>query len=342
MFPSPYHQDETVSTSASTTSNGNNMNRSQNNNHQEQNHKNDQNDDVTNTNTTLSTNNTTLSTPSPAGKVSRFHFLSDTRAPNELNRLESDTLKRRSQFRLRVNDLDRRIASWTAKLANETLERENVYVEMSDQIVYDPLEAAVERVMGRLEERTRDIRDTVHHGDKGHYNTNNGETKEEGGDGGDGGLLTEMERKMQIIQAKLYHHVHVSAFNARRMHLDGLRSSLSYDVGPALQLEKNKAIKREGGMIRRFESIAGLANRSICEETAERVTDLSIVESKIDGKESFDERRKEVFMEEIRKIRIMLEEEKKERARQDELVLENILHTKEKLEQAVLESLADT
>ena len=84
--------------------------------------------------------------------------------------------------------------------------------------------------------------------------------------------------------------------------------------------------------MRRFESIAGISLRSLVEEKSERLAYLTILEKKISNAEEIDDVRTERFLEEVSEIRKMLELEHKERVRQDEMVLDRLVETRETLQ----------
>ena len=97
----------------------------------------------------------TPKTPSTIGSTStrsRFKFLSDTKAPNELNRLETQTHSRYTEFKTQLNQIDGRIAEWTNRFANEVMERQVESVGLRDVCVFDSLERCQERFLGKLEE----------------------------------------------------------------------------------------------------------------------------------------------------------------------------------------------
>ena len=84
---------------------------------------------------------------------SRFQFACDTSAPTELAKMQDEAQKRRELFHARVAEIEKRAASWTARLANETIDRELHHEEVMEKSIKQPLEDAAERVMDRLEKR---------------------------------------------------------------------------------------------------------------------------------------------------------------------------------------------
>uniref|UniRef100_A0A7S4HNK3 Uncharacterized protein n=1 Tax=Odontella aurita TaxID=265563 RepID=A0A7S4HNK3_9STRA len=281
-------------------------------------------------------------TPSPTAcseqggprAASRFHFVADTRAPSELQRLERETLRRRQEFKEKVREMEYQIAGWTARLANETLARDREWEDLVHKASGQPLEDAVERVMGRIEEKLvsplASVRPT--HGNDSKDDTSNF-------------TLQDVDARVRELDAAHLDHVHKAAYEARVNHLDSIRTKIRDEAYPLLRLEAAKTDKREGGMVRTFESIAASAAHAMAEENAARVADLQLLEGEVEGevkeKTMRDEKRIDEFLQEIRRMRGALEEERKERQASDEKVLEHIIATREVLQRTVLETLGE-
>lgn len=110
------------------------------------------------------------------------------------------------------------------------------------------------------------------------------------------------------------------------------QNQLHDDLPPKIHLERTKSTKREGFIVRRFESIAGISLRSLVEENSERLASLTILEEKISNAGGLDDVRVGRFLAEVKEIRKMLELERKERVRQDEVVLDRLVETRETLQ----------
>ena len=148
--------------------------------------------------------------------------------------------------------------------------------------------------------------------------------------------LVTLERRTNLLEAQLNHHQHITLFHAQRHHLDSIEQTFRTTLQPALALETTKADKREGGMVRRFESNAGEYTNSLAQCTSARVASLGWIQHEIDSWEGMDESRAESVLGEIRKLKLMVEEEREVRRREDEVVVEKILRAREMLQEDIL------
>jgi len=115
------------------------------------------------------------------------------------------------------------------------------------------------------------------------------------------------------------------------IHQDQLQSDLPHKI----HLEQTKSTKREGFIVRRFETTAGMGYRAQAEENAERFASLTILEEKIANAGGMNSYKKERFLAEVGEIRRMVEQERVERARQDEIVLKRLVMTRETLQRSL-------
>ncbi len=143
------------------------------------------------------------------------------------------------------------------------------------------------------------------------------------------------------LSSNLMHHVHVTTPSLRGEHIDSFHRKLQEAIPPKLHMEKTKAAKREQAIFQKFESMAGLASRSLAEENASRVAELKLLEEKILDAGGWDERRSTRFMDEIKEIRDMLEKERQERIESDQAVLDAIVRTRTMLHKTLLESVGE-
>lgn len=268
-----------------------------------------------------------------ARAASRFHFVSDTRAPSELQRLERETLRRRQEFKEKVRDMEYKIAAWTARLANETLARDREWEDLVQRAAGRRLEESVERIMDRIDKKlVSPIASSAR-------SSSDGGSSDDDDDASNKIALPQFEARVSRLDAALLDHVHKVTYDARVSHLDSLRARIRDETYPLLRLEAVKADKREGGMVRTFEGIAASAAHAMAEENAARVADFQMLEDEL-AKEG-DEKHINDFLQEIQRMREVLEEERKERQLSDEKVLENIIATREVLQRTVLESLGE-
>lgn len=147
--------------------------------------------------------------------------------------------------------------------------------------------------------------------------------------------LVYIERRANLLEAQISHHRHVTLFHARREHFDTIEKEGRKTLQPALALEMTKADKREGGLVRRFDSNAGEYTRLISEMISSRASSLGYVESILANWDVSDSNRVKVYLEEISLLKQRVKDMREERIRQDELVVEKILQTKKVLEEDI-------
>lgn len=147
--------------------------------------------------------------------------------------------------------------------------------------------------------------------------------------------LVHIERRANLLEAQISHHRHVTLFNTRREQFDTIEKEGRKILQPALAIEMTKADKREGGLVRRFDSNAGEYTRLVTEMISSRASSLGYVESILANWDISDSNRVKVYLEEISLLKHCVIDMREERIRQDELVVEKILQTKKVLEEDI-------
>lgn len=147
--------------------------------------------------------------------------------------------------------------------------------------------------------------------------------------------LVYIERRANLLEAQISHHRHVTLFHARREHFDTIEKECRKTLQPDMALEMTKADKREGGLVRRFDSNAGEYTRLVSEMISSRASSLGYVESILANWDVSDSNRVKVYLEEISLFKQRVKDIREERIRQDELVVEKILQTKKVLEEDI-------
>jgi hypothetical protein len=147
--------------------------------------------------------------------------------------------------------------------------------------------------------------------------------------------LVSIERRTNLLEAQMNHHRHVTLFHSRRENFDAINKECIQTLQPALALEVAKADKREGGMVRRFDSNAGEYTRVVTDMTSSRVSSLGYIERRLENWDISDSNRAENYLEEIRMLKQRVTDMRRERIRQDELVVEKIMQTKKVLEEDI-------
>jgi len=162
--------------------------------------------------------------------------------------------------------------------------------------------------------------------------------KDDDGNNGEPASLTnlvKLERQTHHLEARMNHHEHVTLFNSKRVAFDAIEQQCRQSIQPALQLEKVKANEREAKVIRNFESSAGDVTRQLAEMQAARSSSLGYIEQQLDAWELNDVVRIEGYLKQIQAMKRQVLEEREERRRQDEIVVERILQAKKMLEQDI-------
>lgn len=268
--------------------------------------------------------------------TSRFVFVSDEKTvPSELKKLGEATMRRRHLFQTRVHELDCQLASLTAKLANESMDREAAMSEILPAHVYQPLEVVAERLLVDLDLMRRP-RFSAPGGEK----SPNDEIDKDLKASSDSSIM-DLERRLSKLDSQMTSHVHKQMFEAKRERLEAVQDQLLHEIAPDLQMEASKADKREGSMNRRWESLAGILARRYLDESSTRKASLAVVEEEIVGVLHQQEADDVVVLATLRDLRARLDQERLMRLAEDKRVLDLITETAVHLQRLLLETLAD-
>lgn len=280
--------------------------------------------------------------------------------PNIIKQFESDLLKKQAQYSGRISDLDGRLATFHTRLAVECAERGREHAFTMEEYVDEPLERAMRRSLDRIQDEfvgpimdpKRAAMQDEGSGEKQSYVNNereaitNDENVQQGSNDRDNTNTTAstnrplpnlvaIERRTNLLEAQMNHHAHVTLFHSKRHHFDVIDKSCRKTLQPALVLEMTKADKREGKMVRRFESSSGEYARLVSEMTSSRVSSLGYIEKQIENLDLSDLTRAENYLEVIQKLKQIVSEEREARIKQDKLVVERIVKTKKMLEEEI-------
>ena len=277
---------------------------------------------------------------------SRFQFACDTSAPTELSKMQDEAQKRRELFHARVAEIEKRAASWTARLANETIDRELHHEEVMEKSIKQPLEDAAERVMDRLEKRLGSHSLLLGAGRESEAAANNDDDddndnadKEENARKKVPSIMA-LDRKATDLEEKLIQHSS-NSYNARVEHFDTKIDTLTDEVQPALRLETIKADQREAVLNRQYIAIAADATRWYAEENAARVAEHQMLRTTRNEKAAEQPPDAEKILADIRAFRQLLEDERSERQRADEEIMSTIIETRKAWQKIVIESLGE-
>ena len=290
-------------------------------------------------------------TNTSAGTPSRFKFACDTSAPTELAKMQDEAQKRRELFQSRVTEIEKQAAAWTARLANETIDRELHHEEVMEKSIRQPLEDVAERIMDRLEKRlgsrsfllgdapgcaeadSNDNGNVVVDADTNNADENKSRKIH-------APSIMALDRKASELEEALIQHSS-NCYNGRVEHLDAKIDTLIDEVQPALRLETIKADQREGALNRQYIAVAADATRRYAEENAARVADHEMLRATKEEKATEQPCDAEKILAEIRALGLLLDDERSERQRADEEIMATIIETRKAWQKIVIESLGD-
>jgi len=278
---------------------------------------------------------------------------------NKIKKFESDVLKRQAEYTARISDLEGRLALFHTRLAVECAERGREHAFTMEEYVDGPLEHTIRTSLERIDtDFVRPIMDPKRANNNSQENNsrekqssqssgseiNNKVAQEDSKNTNDATApttthalpnLVSIERHTNLLEAQMNHHKHVTLFHNRRQQFDTIDQACRQTLQPALALEMTKADKREGGMVRRFDSSSGEYTRLVTEMASSRVSSLGYIEKEIDDWHISDLTRAEHYLEEIQKLKERVIEEREERIRQDDLVVVKIVQEKKMLEENI-------
>ena len=288
-------------------------------------------------------------------RSSRFKFESD-KAPLELQRIEEETRRRRDEFRNRVKSIDDRIAKWTSKLTQEIIERDAVNSDILNHSIHLPLEYSLEVAMQEVEEKVikpvffdihsdKSVDDTFSQqgsntNNNDNYNNNNNSIESNGNNKVEiTSSLLKLEKGLSNIKQDFFTFQHNTVFQEENKHLLSLQRILTEQIAPALKLESTKADKREGSLVRTFESIAASTERGLLEQKTLNMAEFSILKDQYEQTCNAQEKKKHDILHRIADIRKLLKKETLERQKQDQVVVNQIIQTQDILQKKVLETM---
>jgi len=261
-------------------------------------------------------------------------FLTDqTTVPTGLKKLHDSTRHRRRQMMTQIHNLDCQMASLTANFAEETMDLDLGLRDTLDRVVCIPLESSVNRLV--MERESSEQR---------------------------GPAIRRLERQLAVMDSQMTLHTHVDCLMAEREHLDSLSQEFHQEVIPRLRMEDTKSEKIEGGVIRRFENIAGIVTRQFHQEVASRRASVELVRQKYHPtnddhtKHDFSGgtlsgsapdatmtttttttlRGQEDLLDDIKALREQLKKEREQRRREDMIIMDDIRRTTVAMKRALL------
>jgi hypothetical protein len=255
-----------------------------------------------------------LETPTREQKLSHFVFLSDQKnVPSELKRLQEKTSRRRRELRNQFHDLECQVGLAASKFAEEKMDLGLAIRDTFDRTCCRPLEAAVERIVMERE-TTMDRRPAV----------------------------AALETHLSQLDNQMMRHVHVTLSDAKREELDSLRQDLVQEVIPSMRVEKSKADKIEGGVVRRYELNAGNVAKRFHQESAARRAALDMLNRKLQKMSKQEEQRSDDVLGVISNLREQIKREREERIAADKQIMDDITKTAVAMRRAFLAAFDDS
>lgn len=243
-------------------------------------------------------------------KYHRFDFLSDAQVP--LPVLEEQSTKRRIEFNTRIYDLECNVASLTSQLMNEQMDLDLSLFNHAHVHTCQPLHRLMERMHSRLLQSPAQSQ------------------------------LQSIMRRLRTLESTHAQHVHVELVDARRDELHSAMQELTHNTMPSVKLECHKADKRESGLMRRFESMAGTAARRYQEESSARKAGLVYLQSLLDNQGDMDERCAKDFLRVIKELREQVAVERENRIMHDKSVSMDVEMNCAAMRRALLEAADDS
>ncbi|KAL3797128.1 hypothetical protein HJC23_000466 [Cyclotella cryptica] len=270
----------------------------------------------------------------------RFQLLSSLPGSTaNLKQFESEALKRQAEHSSRISDLEGRLALFHARLARESSQRETDHAATMEECINGPLEGVMRRALAKLEgEFVKTFLDPARADGltQSHEDVGDKEEKKDSPESSTLHNLVTMERRINLLEAQMNHHRHITLFHSQRRNFDSVGQQFRSMLQPALALEVTKADKREGALVRRFETSAGEYARLLAEMQASRAASLGVVQKEIDSWKGIDASRAEHFLGEIRKLKDLVKKATKEREEHDEILTNQVEREMERLKAEVL------
>lgn len=245
--------------------------------------------------------------PSP-----KFVFLSDQKmVPDNIKRLEEATMKRRREVLVRMKQLDCRIVRLVSSFAEEKMDLDLAIRDTLDRSVCHPLEASVERLTVERESSAER-----------------------------GPVLLGIEKRISALDREITKHIYMNMSDARREELDSLQSDLSQEIIPSIRLEDSKSDKIEGGVVRRFENVAGVAARQFHQETAARRASVEFVKKQCQAAVEKEHQHGDDVLNTIKELRAQVHRERLQRQANDKIILDEIIRTTVTMKRAMLSAIS--
>jgi hypothetical protein len=227
--------------------------------------------------------------------------------------LDEGTRARNREFKRRMDAVQCRQEEWGKLLATEESNRDKEHEDVMSS-VREKLDKACKTVYDKID-KDFSVFHTTH--------------------------IPPEEDRMTALEADFEHFINVTVPKA----IDECSGIIARKVEKAREtfiIENTKVVKREEKIVERFERHVGRTRQGVEDECATRIGKMHLLTEEIDAPERIDERLEEVkltkMMRELVEVRKLIKEERKDRAKEDNLVLDEMLRTQQMLQQSVLEN----
>jgi len=247
------------------------------------------------------------------GTPSKFVFLSDRKSvPTELKHLQERTIKRRRDFLARMHDLDCHTAKLMSQYAEERMDLDLATCDTFERTIIHPLISSVERLAIYREGSSNRFIE-----------------------------IPALERRIGRLDAQMTRHVNVTMGDAKINMLDSLHDDIERNLKSEIRMENNKFNKIEGGIVQRFETVAGSITRSIHAEGAARRSGIELLRDKIEKSIPRRVERAEITLSKIEDLRAQLHEERAKRQASDKAIYEEIVRRTTAMKRAMIAMASD-
>jgi hypothetical protein len=138
--------------------------------------------------------------------------------------------------------------------------------------------------------------------------------------------VTNVERKLNYLDAGMVHHIHVTMSDLKRDELERWYEEVHQDLVSEIHVETTKYDKVEAGIVRRFEHAAGGIAQQIYAESASRRATIGWMEQTIDTTiPQKHSQRLERTLSQIAQLRVTLRQERLDRQVSDQQILDTIV-----------------
>lgn len=153
--------------------------------------------------------------------------------------------------------------------------------------------------------------------------------------------VTNLERRVNHLDASMVHHINVTLSDIKRDELDRFCHDLQQDIISEIRVETSKYDKVEGGIVRRFELVAGEIAKNFHKEGASRRSSIEMMRRKVDGKALEQTQHLQETLSRIANLRARLRQERADRQARDSELAETIVARTATARRAILALLSD-